>query len=159
MVTSTDNTFVETVKFSKIRTVNSPERAHDTDAGVDFYIPDNWNDGNPMNLSLGDSVLIPMGIKLNLGKSNMMKFENKSGIAAKRGLIMGASIIDAPYQGELHLNLIKATHGIVEIKPGMKIAQGIFYKINYFGMKECDDEILHTTVTDRGIGGFGSTGI
>jgi deoxyuridine 5'-triphosphate nucleotidohydrolase len=147
------------VNIAIIRDVTPPNRAHKTDAGLDFYIPNDWNNNKSMTLAHGDSVIIPCGIKMNLEHLNMMKFDNKSGISTKLGLLIGACIIDVPYQGELHINLIKATTGICIISPGDKIAQGIFYDIKYYTPVIVNEKDLFSSKSARGDGGFGSTGL
>ena len=58
------------MKFTKIRDVKSPQRANSTDAGIDFFIPNDWDDTDLMHehktLLPGQSVLIPSGIKVNV---------------------------------------------------------------------------------------------
>lgn len=143
------------VKFSKVRDVKSPCRAHKLDAGVDFFVPEDFE---TIVLSHGDSVLIPSGIHMKQCDIDMLKFENKSGIATKRGLIIGACIVDNEYQGEMHIHLINVTNNQTTIAPGDKIVQGIFYKPKYREVQEVPFDELFDEVSDRGECGFGSTG-
>jgi len=50
------------MKISKIRDVKTPTRANSTDAGIDFFVP---NDQEDITLNPGDSAFIPSGIKVN----------------------------------------------------------------------------------------------
>ena len=149
---------MQNVYFSKTKPVKTPTRANLRDAGIDFFIPDDFNDRKPLTLKHGDDVVIPSGIYMRQVDLDMMKFENKSGIAVKKGLIIGACIIDNEYQGELHINLIKATSSECTIEAGDKIAQGIFYEPKYRDLKEHNIEDLYDAKSDRGDGKFGSSG-
>ena len=151
------------LNFTKVRDVKSPARAHCDDAGIDFFVP---SDFPPTRLELGNSVLIPSGIKVNIPEGFMLMAANKSGIATKRGLILGAAIIDESYSGEVHIHLFKAARckeGKVEndlIRPGDKIAQFILVPVNYAQPIEISnkeyDKIMSNSI--RGAGGFSSTG-
>ena len=105
--------------------------------------------------------------------------DNKSGIALKRGLIFGATIIDAAYRGEIHLNLFKVVKGSEDIRvrrrgllgwlgfkewatviePGDKIIQGIIHQIsNEDAILVSEKAYDQGPKTKRGSGAFGSTG-
>ena len=84
---------------------------------------------------------------------------NKSGVATKMGLTIGACVIDEDYQGEIHLHLINASAFNVTIQPGDKIAQFILLDMDYDGVEEVYTlGQLFTEESERGEGGFGSTG-
>ena len=72
-------------------------------------------------------ILIPSGIHVNLPENIFLKAENKSGIASKRSLIVGACVIDQDYEGEVHINLINTSMNNVIIKAGEKIVQFVRY--------------------------------
>lgn len=147
-----------TVKIAKTRVVKTPIREHKYAAGVDFFIPEDFNDGKSAILKHGDFVVIPSGIYMKQSDLDCMKFENKSGIAVKKGLILGACVIDNEYQGELHINLIKATRPPCVISPGDKIVQGVFFEPKYRKVVEVLYEDLFDEISVRGEGKFGSTG-
>lgn len=162
------------MKFLKIRDVKSPSRGTSKSAGIDFYIPNDWNDGEPFKLQAGQRLLIPCGIKVKLPEGYALIAHNKSGVATKKGIIFGAQVVDEDYQGELHLSLINTNQvvesfgdaeysidlGIVEIVPGEKIMQFLLVPVNYVLPEEVNtiDE-LYDEITERGEGGFGSTGV
>lgn len=143
------------IEFAKIRDVKNPLRANDNDAGIDFFVP---NDFLETKLNFGEDILIPSGIRVILPKNTCMIAHNKSGVATKLGLICGADLIDEGYRGEVHFHLIKATKVPEEviIKPGMKIIQFVITMPLYYYTKEIE---FVSTDTKRGEGGFGSTGI
>ncbi len=99
-------TFV--LNFTKIRDVKSPIRAHATDAGIDFFIP---NDFEEVLMRKGDSVLIPLGIKVSIPEGYVLMAGNKSGVSLKKGLIFGGGIIDSGYEGEISIQMIKVCEG------------------------------------------------
>jgi len=106
-------------------------------------------------------VLIPAGIHVNLPKGVFLNAANKSGIASKRGLIVGASLIDQDYQGEIHINLINTTNETVILKAGEKIVQFVPYfqpQMNEVTEFNSKDELYKDTTSERGEGGFGSSG-
>lgn len=147
---------LNTIKFAKVTDVKSPNRAHKQDAGADLFIPNNFK---PMTLRVGDSVLIPSGIKIEIPDNYMVKIFNKSGVASKKGLIVGAEVCDAGYSGVVHINLHKVSGDPVVINPGDKIAQAIIIPIETPDFVEVKEEELYSgTKTERSSGGFGSTG-
>lgn len=77
------------LKFSKVREVKSPSVGSSGSAGIDFFIPEDF-DSKTMNI--GDSILIPAGIKLNIPENSALIAFNKSGIATKKGLSVGACV-------------------------------------------------------------------
>ncbi len=110
----------------------------------------------------GSKVLIPSGIHVKLPEQVFLNAENKSGIASKRGLIHGASLIDQDYEGQIHINLINPTSASVFIKPGEKIIQFVaYFQPKMIDMKEymSKEELYKDSESVRGEGGFGSSGI
>jgi dUTP pyrophosphatase len=160
------------MKYTKIRKVKSPTRGTSQSAGIDFYIPDEWNDGQPYSVSPGGRVLIPSGIKVNVPTGYALIAFNKSGVASKTGLVVGACVVDEDYQGEVHLNMINTNQltetfegtayatnsGHVTLNPGDKLTQFILVPVNYATPEEVELENLYQETTERGEGGFGSTG-
>lgn len=174
------------IQFTKIRDVKSPNRANAHDAGTDFFIPE-WTDSfyndlleknkkneityQPIIDEGGSEVLemtlaphaqinIPSGIKVNiLDKNTYLDANNKSGVATKYRLVVGAKVVDADYQGEIHLNLINTSNEYVSIRTGQKIVQFIHKEfINTEWEEITTDEYNSLEATDRGTGGFASTG-
>ena len=95
------------LKVFKTRDVKTPERSG-RNAGFDFFIP-NDIDHDPV---LGGFYInpqshqsIPSGIKVNVPEGYALVAFNKSGIATKKGLQVGACVVDCGYQGEVHIHL------------------------------------------------------
>lgn len=174
---------METLKFCKVRKVKNPNRAHSTDAGIDFFIPEdltkeqflakcditrNYVDFElnqngfveTIILSPRQSVLIPSGIHVKIPDGYALIFMNKSGIATKKYLHIGASVVDQCYFGECHINLTNVGDCNVRISAGEKIAQGLLIPVLYSQLEEYPsvDKLYENSESDRKSGGFGSTG-
>ena len=176
-------------RFAKIRDVKSPKREHFTDAGIDFFVPEYSEDlmnkisksckkGIPRTTSLVDedelehkytgfqirphsNVLIPSGIKIEVLPGWMGMFADKSGIAFKKELIVGAKIVDTNYSGEVHLDIHNISDENVHIKFGQKMVQLIFVPVGTNPLMEVNESELYdfNKVNEkvRGEDGFGST--
>ena len=142
--------------------VKAPFRNHSgADAGIDFFVPNNWNGGETLVLKSGQSVKIPAGIKVEVPAGYALVFFNKSGVAAKRSLIVGACVIDHGYSGEVHINMINVGEDEQTIAPGEKIVQAILIPVITFETITVPEDELYRDIHvagSRGVGGFGSTG-
>lgn len=94
------------------------------------------------------SVVVPIG--------TYGRVAPRSGLAVKHGISTGAGVIDADYRGEVKVVLFNHAKKDFEVKKGDRIAQLILEKITLAEVEEITQEEL--TATDRGEGGFGSTG-
>ena len=131
-----------------------PHRAHPTDAGADiFYCPE---ENKPCLIHSGQSNVIPTGVRAEVPQGCMLEVKNKSGIASKRQLIVGACVVDSGYDGEIFVNLHNIGKGTQVINPGEKVAQVVLVPITTCGFSEAEGEINGSS--SRGSGGFGSTG-
>ena len=150
------------MKFTKIRDVKTPKRANSTDAGIDFFIPNDWEDTDLMNnhktILPGQSVIIPSGIKVNVPEGFALVAFNKSGIAVKKNLHVGACVVDCGYQGEVHINLTNVGESPQYIKPGDKIVQFVLLPLGEPSVELIDSNNLYESESSRGEGGFGSSG-
>ena len=147
------------MKFSKVRNVKSPARGTEKSAGIDFFIPEDFNDGKELIIQPQQSVLIPSGIKVNVPTGYALIAFNKSGIATKKGLFTGACVVDEDYQGEMHLHLTNTSDKETPITAGDKIIQFILLPVLYSTPIELQIEDLYAEASERGEGGFGSTGV
>lgn len=146
------------MKILKTRDVKTPTRGTNKSAGLDFYVPNDWP--GTTYLATSQSAVVPSGIKANVPEGYALIAFNKSGIAQKQGLQVGACVVDEDYQGEIHLHVTNIGDGIAEIKPGQKLVQFILIPVAYEGIEEVyNDEDLFEAETERGAGAFGSTGI
>jgi dUTP pyrophosphatase len=137
-----------------------PVRAHPTDAGMDlFYCPPPKKElPNQIETVLPHgTALLPTGLKIEVPKGYMLEIKNKSGIATKRGLLVGACVVDRHYTGEVFVNLHNVTQRNQIIKAGQKIAQAVFVKITtQVSLVESDS--IYDEESSRGDGALGSTG-
>ena len=139
-----------------------PHRVYPTDAGMDlFYCPN----GDRIHIireagravEPRESVLLPTGIRVEVPYGYMLEVKNKSGVASKRQLVVGACVVDPGYEGELYVNLHNLGLSTQYIKPGTKIAQAVLVPISHCGVEEVTLEDFDKQ-SQRGSGGFGSTG-
>jgi dUTP pyrophosphatase len=145
------------VKISKIRDVKTPTRANSTDAGIDFFIPNDYE--GKTELFPGESCFIPSGIKVNVPKGYALIAFNKSGVATKKGLHVGACVVDCGYQGELHINLTNVSAEDQKIDAGDKIVQFVLLPLGDPVVELVEENNLYESKSSRGEGGFGSSGI
>jgi dUTP pyrophosphatase len=143
------------MKISKIRDVKTPTRANSTDAGIDFFIP---NTEQTVYLSPGHSCVVPSGIKVNCPEGYALIAFNKSGIAVKKSLHVGACVVDHGYQGEVHINLTNVGTKEIALEPGDKIVQFVLLPLGDPTVEEVLEENLYQEVSSRGEGKFGSSG-
>lgn len=144
------------IKFSKVRDVKSPVRAHDTDAGIDFFIPEDFE---KQTVLPNQSITIPSGIKVSFNDGHALIAFNKSGIVSKKKLIVGAEVVDSTYEGEVHIDIHNIGNVSQTLIPGMKIVQFILMPIMSGSMIETKEEDLYDSKSERGSGGFGSSGL
>ncbi len=141
------------VKFKKLnKDAIIPDYAHKGDAGMDLY-------------SIKDDIiepltwkLIPTGLACELPEGTEGQVRSKSGIALKNGVFVlnTPGTVDENYRGEIGVVLYNLnTKEPFVIKKGQKIAQYVINAIEYVDTIEVEE--LDTT--DRGEGGFGSTGL
>ena len=146
------------MKFIKTRdNVISPERAHENDSWIDFFLPEE------IIIMPWDNVKIPLGIKVKLPEGFDLTFVNKSWIASSTWVIVWACLVDNWYRGELILNLINTSKYQANFVAGQKIAQGVIRKVSLFAPDELSELEWETEMAKedkgRGLGGFGSTGL
>ena len=128
-----------------------PQYAKPGDAGLDVYARIDCT------LAPGARALIPTGIAIALPEGYVCLAHPRSGLAVKYGIsiVNTPGTIDAGYRGEIQINLINHDlQNTFEIKRGDRIAQLVFQKFEHAQFEEVD--VLPDS--ERGSGGFGSTG-
>tara|TARA_R100000656_G_scaffold61465_1_gene47489 strand:- start:19223 stop:19666 length:444 start_codon:yes stop_codon:yes gene_type:complete len=142
--------------IQKIKTVRTPTRGTSKSAGLDFYVPEDFES---RILGPNESINIPSGIKVRVPEGHMLCAFNKSGIALNHGLQVGACVVDEDYQGEVHLHVANIGDSTVEITRGMKLVQFILIPVVYVDvvLVPIADKDIHWDKTERGEGAFGST--
>ena len=139
--------------------VKVPTRSNPSDAGLDVYA----NIKDPVVIDPRESVIIPTGLKFGIPHGYMLQVMNRSSIAAKRSLIVGAHVVDSGYDGEVFINLHNVGTELQQIKFGQKIAQLVMIPVVHFRALEEVDGLIYDdrqpiTISDRGEGALGSTG-
>ena len=110
----------------------------------------------PVVLQPGDRALIPTGIKMALPEGYEAQIRPRSGLAYKHGITVlnSPGTIDADYRGDVGVLLINHGREPFTIEDGMRVAQMVVAQYSQFQWDAVED----LDETDRGEGGFGSTG-
>ena len=132
--------------------VSLPKYETSGSSGMDLaaYIDSN------ININPGQTAIIPTGLALSIPKGFEVQIRPRSGLAAKQkiSVLNTPGTIDADYRGEIKVILINLGHEPFEVEKGLRIAQMVVCPIVQAQLKEVDD----LSETERGKGGFGSTG-
>lgn len=127
-----------------------PAHSHSGDAGVDLYTAIDFR------LQPNERLLVPTGLAVAIPEGYVGLVCPRSGLAIKKGIgvVNGPGVVDAGYRGEVKVALIN--HGLdeVEFARGSRIAQMLVMPVVVQDLIEVDE----LPATDRGTGGFGSTG-
>jgi len=111
----------------------------------------------PITLAPLDRMAIPTGLKMAIPSGYEIQVRPRSGLALKQGLTVANApgTIDSDYRGEINVIVINLGKDAVEITRGMRIAQLVLAPVTMAKLE------LAVTLddTDRGEGGFGSTGL
>ncbi len=112
----------------------------------------------PITIEPGKASIIPTGLRMIIPEGHEGQVRSRSGLAARNGVAVlnSPGTIDADYRGEVKVILINHGESPFVVERGMRIAQYIVAPCTHISWNEVntlDDE------TDRGDGGFGSTGL
>jgi dUTP pyrophosphatase len=148
------------VEYAKVReTAFTPSRANPSDAGLDVhYSPENPH--AKIYVAPNTSRIIPTGLKFAIPHGYMLEVKNRSSVAAKRQLLVGACVIDSGYEGEVFVNLHNVGVESQVVAPGNKIAQLVMVPVVHFRPVETTEDTLYNypmTISSRGDGAVGST--
>lgn len=141
------------LKFKKLNDLaKTPTRGSDYAAGYDLYAATEYN----IIIQPHQTVKIGTGIATAIPQGYFGGIFARSGLATKKGLAPAnkVGVIDSDYRGELIVALHNDTDIVQEVAAGDRIAQLIilpFVSVNFIQVDDLDD-------TERGSGGFGSTG-
>lgn len=138
------------VVIQKVANVETPARAHDTDAGLDLYVPE----GQTCLVRRGAIYTIDLGVRAAIPDGYYGQLTLRSSAGAK-GLTMphGVGVIDSGYRGNIKV-LVAALAEPVLVAAGDRICQLIIRKLPAI---EWESGVVDDN-TSRGQGGFGSTG-
>lgn len=129
-----------------------PSYAHEGDAGMDLFANES-KEIYPMEYEI-----VGTGIAIKLPPGTEGQIRSKSGLALNHGITVlnSPGTIDQGYQGEIKVILHNCSNSAYKVEKGQKIAQLVicpFYSV------EIEIDSPSSTKTNRGDGGFGSTGI
>lgn len=143
-----ENLVVKIKKLNKEAII--PNYAHKGDAGMDLYSIDEYI------LNPGETKLIKTGISLELPKNSEAQVRPRSGMALKHSVTVlnTPGTIDEGYRGEVGIILINHGKETFVVEKHMKVAQMVIKPV----YQATIEETFELSETERGEGGFGSTG-
>jgi dUTP pyrophosphatase len=104
----------------------------------------------------GEKAIVPTGFSLSIPQGHEVQIRPRSGLAAKKGITIlnTPGTIDSDYRGEIKVILINLSKDVFVVKNNERIAQMVICPVEQVIV----DEVKELSKTDRGSGGFGSTG-
>lgn len=140
------------VKIMMTRDMPTPAYATDGSAAVDLRAAES------LSIEPGQRALVPTGVHIAPETKNVVAIvAARSGLAIKHGISLsnGIGVIDSDYRGEVCVGLINHSDKTFNIERGDRVAQLMFMPVliaNLIASESLDE-------TERGAGGFGSTGV
>ena len=126
-----------------------PQRATLASAGYDL------SSAIKTSIEGGGRAMVPTELSIAVPQGHYGRIAPRSGLAMKKGINVGAGVIDSDYRGKVGVVLFNHSNDAFDIKVGDRIAQLILERISTPAVEEVDS----LDDTARGEGGFGSTGI
>lgn len=130
-----------------------PGYASDGSAGLDMRACIDTT----LTVEPGETVLVPTGIAIHIGDPALAAvLLPRSGLGHRHGLVLGnlTGLIDSDYQGQVYLSCWNRGRAAYAIQPGERIAQMVFLPVAQVRFDIVDE----FAPTERGAGGFGSSG-
>lgn len=130
-----------------------PKRATSGSAGMDLYACIDES----IVINPGDLVTVPTGIAIELPSADYMaNIYARSGLGIKYGICLsnGVGVVDSDYRGEVCVGLCNVSNKSYTIEPNERIAQMVIAPVSLMNV----EEVSSLVDTERGKGGFGSTG-
>ncbi len=112
----------------------------------------------PLTLKAGETILVPSGFAIHIKEPNLAGFIfPRSGLGHKNGIVLGnlTGVIDSDYQGEIKISLWNRSNIDYTIEAFDRVAQLVFLPVAHAQLHLVD----HFEESQRGAGGFGSTGV
>lgn len=144
------------VQFKKLaHAINLPLPSYESNSAAGMDIRAALSE--PVILQPGERSLIPTGLQMALPHGYEAQIRPRSGLAIRNGITMlnSPGTIDADYRGELKVIVINHSNEAFTVNHGDRIAQMVIAPIVQLTVIETNE----LDETDRGAGGFGSTGI
>lgn len=111
----------------------------------------------PMTIEAGKRAAIPTGLAFEIPAGFEIQVRPRSGMAFKQGLtvVNAPGTIDSDFRGEVMVLVVNLADQAVIVNPGDRIAQLVLQEVQQIDWQEVES----LSVTQRGEGGFGSTGV
>ena len=137
----------------------TPVKGSDLSSGFDLRA--DIGEGKTLGLGPGEFKAIPTGIRLEIPEGYEGQVRPRSGLAAKNGVTVlnSPGTVDADYRGEVKVILINHSGQHFTITHGDRIAQLVIAEVDHSITLELVKDSEELSETDRGSGGFGSSGI
>ena len=134
------------------KNINLPKYETEGSSGMDLSA----NVNSHIKIEPGETSIIPTGISVSIPKNFEIQIRPRSGLAAKNqiSVLNTPGTIDADYRGEIKVILINLGEKSFTVERGIRIAQMVVCPIVQAQLNEVND----LSETERGEGGFGSTG-
>ena len=127
-----------------------PNKAHASDAGFDLFSAENCI------IAPNETRIVSTGVRMEIPNGYELQVRSRSGMAAKKYAVVANSpgTVDAGYRNVVGVILRNEGKFNLEVSKGDRIAQGVFCKLPNIVLKRVNS----LSKSDRGEGGFGSTG-
>jgi dUTP pyrophosphatase len=147
------------LQFNFMNNSNNPNPEYATDGSSGFDLRANLDE--PITLGPLERTLVPTGLYFEILNNLEIQVRPRSGLAAKHGITVlnTPGTVDADYRGEIKVILINLSNEPFVINHGERIAQAIIAPIVPKMAIEFNKVEEISTDTNRGTGGFGSTGV
>lgn len=137
----------ETMRYILDEGAFVPTRAHETDAGLDLYAKET------QIIPARESAIFDTGVHIELPPDTVGMVKSKSGLNVKYGLT-SEGVIDEGYTGSIVVKMYNHSGYDYKVNAGDKISQLVILPC----IKPTLERVDALDVTERGVGGFGSTG-
>jgi len=148
------------LEFAKVHEgAKAPEKAHDSDAGFDVF----WCPPSPeingletrhfVELDENASRRFETGLKFNIPEGWALVIFNRSGVASKKNVVVGACVVDEGYKGEVFIDLHNIGYEMQLFKPGDKIAQFLLIPVPNCSLTEVSlEDIINSERGEKCLG-------
>ena len=130
--------------------LSEPSIAHEGDAGIDL------RSRIDVTLEAGEWAMVPTGVAVAIPAGHTGLVAPRSGLAARHGIsvVNGPGVVDSGYRGEIHVILINHGDETVSLGRDERIAQLVVVPVAHAEL----EAVTELPTSERGSGGFGSTG-
>lgn len=141
--------------FKNLSNNQDPEYVYEGDSGFDLRA----NLASPVTLKPLERHLVPTGLYFQIPEGYEIQVRPRSGLAAKQGIsvLNTPGTVDQGYTGEVKVILVNLSNDKVTIEHGERVAQAVLCPV-LTKRNTTLTKLNNITSTDRGEGGFGSTG-